>query len=195
MPAITSRRIGVKKKDRKFLLSGFIVFLMVLSVLGYAAYSGDGESYNGHTFEFRESYWNTKIDKTLFQFHFLPDAVKTIELLGNLRYEEYFLVHDSSINLSAQESSAIYLVKYELYLQMTEKLGIPVELATSNPTNTSTMPISCTDATLFIGVIEYSYGNETKIINENNCIKVIAESDSMLVKANDRLLYTLLEII
>lgn len=194
--AITSRRIGVKRKERKMLLTGLIVFLMIASVLGYAAYQWDaGETYNGYEFVRIEDYWTTDIGNARLQFHFLPADVEDIELAGNVDYEEYFLVHNSSANMTPMASSTMDLVKYEMYLHLKEKFGIPAELATTEKTNASRMAIACKDATPFIGVIEYSYANNTQIVNENNCIKVEAESESMMVKANDRLLYGLAGII
>ncbi|MBW3014432.1 hypothetical protein KY335_04315 [Candidatus Woesearchaeota archaeon] len=196
--AITSRRIGVKKKERKFLLTALIVFLMVISVVGYAAYQWeDEESYNGYKFSYRNNYWSTKVSKVLFEFHYPPADAEQIELSGNLAYDEYFLVHDLGKNITELESSAIDLAKYELSVQMTEKMGLPVDIAVfdSSSEDSSGKTLSCSDATSFIGVVEYSYGNETKIVNEDNCIRIIAKSDKELIKANDRLLYGLLGII
>ncbi|MBW3011228.1 hypothetical protein KY326_03350, partial [Candidatus Woesearchaeota archaeon] len=100
-------------------------------------------------------------------------------------------------NLTESESSAIDLAKYELSMQMTEKMGLPVDISVfdSSTDGSSRKTLSCSDATQFIGVIEYSYGNETRVVNEDNCIRIIAKSDRELIKANDRLLYGLLGII
>ena len=168
MRKIISKQEEARKKKRNQLIVGFaLIFIMLLSVLGYS-FSGGNESttkikYNGFNFIKQDDFWILNMKNFNFIFKNNPNQVEKINSdLKNL--ENYY-----------GKPLYIYSENYDAELEIYKNLFYYNQIAQrmqdacleGNQTDCGeTLPVkNCEDN--FIIIRER---NETKIIQENNCV-------------------------
>ncbi len=173
-----------------------IVALMVLSGVGYmlgdqkAAGSAD---YNGHKFVSSGNKWYVDVDGKVVELDFHPTEIQDIDIGGSVR------VINSTKMLYLSFEPASSLVQYfevarmELALQLDSNLGIYTVPAVTNssPQYAAFPMVTCKNATSSVPVLEMRQGNETKIIQEGNCVILQAREWYDVQRLEDRLLYGL----
>ena len=74
--------------------------------------------------------------------------------------------------------------------------NIPTKGALTEDSDNGAVPkITCSDATYEEKVIHLKLSEETKISSENNCIVIEGETEYDLIRASDKLVLQLLEIL
>ncbi len=192
-----------KQKQKKQTLSIIIVLLMVASMFGIWASTQSANSnlkYNDWKFKIGPNPNNpdqqvaiTKVNDKEVYFYSLPQDALNIATEGNisavLKGAQYIII---SSNPEEQTAPYYDLIRYELSQFSTKQ----IYGATTIETTKTTLPVlTCANATATNPVIELTTANnETKIIAENNCIKVESTIQDFQM-ARDRLLYSILGII
>lgn len=196
-----------KKKDytklNQILISSFLIFLMVASVLGfvlnYNTDTGNPLSYNGYNFEVSSdnSYIFTEIDGVTYQFYNVP---VNLEILGippqaiiDIKQADlvYFTFDPNyDLNLPYAELIRFDLDNYMLSLNKFSASGI----FEPNVGAYSQFPfIDCNNATVQTPVIKLINDNITKFEYDNNCLQIHG-TGTELVRSRDRLMYGLLGV-
>lgn len=191
------RKQGNKLFSKRNVVSGFIVFVMVTSVIGFM-WGGDNgyksEKYNGKKFILNEKGWSTTINGAEFTFDFFPSDIENIEIGGNNVFRLKNAIEiDMTYDVNDSKSESLALVQYKIGVELA-KTNIYLRAGMTNETEYGNQVITCDDATAAVPVIYLRSSNSTKIYSEDNCI--IAESgDEMgLMMIKDRILYTFLGI-
>ena len=183
--------------SKQNLISLFIIFIMITSVLGYmAGKTGiQKEKYNGYSFIKKNSVWTTTIDKKEFNFNYLPSAVELIKLNESIKNRLTNTAEiDSASDLDDPYTETIALVQHNLNQELNSRnIFLRTGLTKENKYNLAI--ITCNDATPQIPVLYFKKSNQTSISLEDNCIIAEAESESDLIKIKDRILYSILDII
>jgi hypothetical protein len=191
MRKIISKQEETRKKKRNQLIVGFaLIFIMLLSVLGYS-FSGGSESttkikYNGFNFIKQEDFWVLNIENFNFIFKNNPNQVEKINSdLKNL--ENYYgkPLYMYSENYEAELEIYKNLFYYNQIVQRMQDACLE-----GNQTDCDeTLPVkNCEDN--FIIIRER---NETKIIQENNCVFIEGKQEE-LTKITDEFLFKILGI-
>lgn len=196
---IPVERLSVQKsvfKSRRFLwiLAGLIIVLMVGSVL---VMMFEGEKDNGNTFEFNghkfildpQKGWITKVNGQDVGFEFLPFEVNNLSrpsFFGLGLGKTYVTFNPSEFSDRSYEVSRLIA-----FLTFT---GRQAFAACTNETGCADLPvINCSQDTS--DNIVYIYlGNETRIEQENGCLKLEAKPGDEL-KVVSLFIYQLLGII
>jgi len=191
MRKIISKQEEEKKKKRNQLIVGFVlIFIMLFSVLGYS-FGGGNESttkikYNGFKFVKQGESWILNTENFNFIFENNPNQVEKINSdLKNL--ENYYgkPLYMYSENYEAEMEIYRNLFYYNQIVQRMQDACLE-----GNETECDgALPVkNCGDN--FIIIRE---SNETKIIQENNCVFIEGEQGN-LTKITDEFLFKILEI-
>ena len=173
-----------KEKKRQQLLSGILIFVLLFSIAGYAAFSGTNKEkdnqriYNGLSFNLENGFWKTMINEKELVFFSLPYD------LGNISIEMDRIFSDYSEKPLYFVGSYPSTIPYNLD-------GIPIRMQNACIENHScldaTLPIkNCSEDNLLI----FIEGNDSTIYQKENCIYL--EGD--LMKVSDKFIYNLLGI-
>ena len=191
MRKIISKQEEARKKKRNQLIVGFaLIFIMLLSVLGYS-FSGGNKSttkieYNGFNFIKQDDFWILNMKNFNFIFKNNPNQVEKINSdLKNL--ENYYgkPLYMYSKNYDAELEIYKNLFYYNQIVQRMQDACLE-----GNQTDCDeTLPVkNCEDN--FIIIRER---NETKIIQENNCVFIEGKQEE-LTKITDEFLFKILGI-
>jgi len=191
MRKIISKQEEARKKKRNQLIVGFaLIFIMLLSVLGYS-FSGGNESttkikYNGFNFIKQDDFWILNMKNFNFIFKNNPNQVEKINSdLKNL--ENYYgkPLYMYSENYDAELEIYKNLFYYNQIVQRMQDACLE-----GNQTDCDeTLPVkNCEDN--FIIIRER---NETKISQENNCVFIEGKQEE-LTKITDEFLFKILGI-
>lgn len=205
--AYKPKRQYIPKEKRKLfnpaiLVAVFFGFVMVTSTIGFIASYSD-PSANGevilvgdHEFVRTQRGFGIVIDDVPLEFTYLPDSVASIELdqaiVDTLKQSKSIIVTyepESPINGSAG------LVQYNLEQLYDKVLGGYVQRSVINNTDYPTLSSAdCSDATEFIPVLKFEFGNLTHFSREGNCIIATSTHDFDTIRLHDRLSYRLLGV-
>ena len=185
--------------NKKNIISLFIVFIMIGSVMGiiFSGFGGDTsqkQRYGDYVFTFTDNQWVTTIDKQNIYFMFLPAEVETINLSSEIIDK---LQNTMEIDITSDEndsfSEGIALAQYRLSFGLNP---LNIYLRRGFLTNNSFgLPVfGCEDSMGVVPVIYFKQSNQTKIYLEN-CIIAEIESEQDAVRIADRLLYGIMGII
>jgi len=191
MRKIISKQEEARKKKRNQLIVGFaLIFIMLLSVLGYS-FSGGNESttkikYNGFNFIKQDDFWILNMKNFNFIFKNNPNQVEKINSdLKNL--ENYYgkPLYMYSKNYDAELEIYKNLFYYNQIVQRMQDACLE-----GNQTDCDeTLPVkNCEDNFIII-----KENNETKIIQENNCVFIEGKQEE-LTKITDEFLFKILGI-
>jgi len=188
------------KSDRKKkLMVGFIAFIMIFSVFGVVffgfAAGGSSLKYNGFKFSRSGNVWATNIDGRQAIFSYYPADVELIEIkpeiIGMLR-------NKVEIDVTAGTNGTFIQSIALAHFQMKSTLGnfnifLREGYTTENKFNLPV--IRCENATSLIPVIYFKEGNSTRVYSNESCIIVEANNNEDFIRAKDRIVYGLLDII
>ena len=189
-----------KKKlfSKQNIVSLFIVFIMVSSVIGYMFGRDGGEKlkYGDHSFLRRGREWVLRTDKGELTFDYFPAEVENINLSSgvvDLLNEKKEIDSTSSANDSYAE--AIALAQYSLMQNLDKISDTYLRIGMIDENEFSLPIITCEDATESVPVLYFKKSDVTKVEVKDNCIIAEAKGELDILGVKDRLLYGLLGII
>ena len=202
------QREKAREQRNQRIMSLVLVFLMIGSIAGIAAYNMGGSSGGQQqtigeydvVIRQRPSFFqpDTSIDAIVMTtddkdvvFYSFPDMNSNIQKEGNLTDVLY---NKSMVVLSGFETDElnkqlIDLLRYHVYMNAPESTQIGSALST--PDNSSQIPvITCENATVSQPVVMLSIGNKTQITSTDSCVDIVfTQQQTRLIR--DKLLYSL----
>jgi hypothetical protein len=185
-----------RKKDRmkQFIVWG-VLFIMLFSTIGYSFLGRESESikkldYNGFEFTNQNGFWLLNIGNLEFAFKYNPNEVE--EINSELKYlDNYYEKPLYIFSESNEATSEIYTNLNQVVLRMQpacleedilKEYNVSKECDKTLPTKT------CEDNFIII-----SETNDTKLIQDKNCV-FIQDRQENLLKITDEFLFQTLGI-
>lgn len=194
--------VKIKKESffsKKNIVSWFIVFIMVFSILGFVMLQGEDNinrvKYKDIVFDNQNGLWVTTIDDIDYSFEYLPEDVSDIsveeEVLDILADKKEI---DTTYDFNSEYSKGISLGQYRMMKNL-EKKNVYVVRGTTNKTQYDLPVVRCENATSFIPVIYFKKSENTRVYVDNNCVVAEALSELDIVRVSNNLIYNYLGII
>lgn len=187
--------------EAKTLMSLFIVFIMVLSVIGFVLVdlgsSDTKKSFGEYTFYKTSQGWRAKIAGQNLYFNFLPDQVSSIQV--DERSSQILtaapllaITYDSNSTYAQSMGQLQYYM--EQLLNQNQKVYVVRGLI--NNTEFPTLPqITCTNSSQSLPVIVFEKSNITQITSTDWCIRAEGATGQDFFTLADRILYKILGVL
>lgn len=183
-----------KKSKLPLVITIFIAFLMLTSVIGYLGFGSDVTvtKYNG--FKVREfgNHVDLKIDGKYVPFTTHPADAASVDM-------------DPAVMDALKGAKQVYLTfnpaqtqdylqhidynRFEFANQLTQFNIYVIQGVTQSMPSAALPQITCNNATQFIPVIEFREAEDTKITKEGNCIILEALEPSDFLRLRERIIY------
>mgnify|MGYP001562947474 FL=1 len=188
-----------KKEKRKLGLIVFIIFIMIGTSVSFVLFNfqpqNDVIKYKGIRFVKYTDRWEAAINGNSAAFSFLPNEVENIIISGDSikRLQDKFEI-DSTYDLNSTYKESIALAQHQMSLTLSAYNIYLRKGFTEN--NTYEIPvISCRDSTQNVPVVYFTYGNETSIHLDGDCVVAQAKGNIDFIRLKDRILYGILRVI
>ena len=181
-----------KKAERrkKLILGGIIVFVMVISTIGFAlnnsgSTTASNVDYNGFKFHRVNNGWVTTISNTKFLFGYLPNELENVSMPNYILPDKIYLVNEQDdINTENALRRVGSILQYK---------GVNIQRACFDIKCGLDVPLlRCSDQK---SIIYFKQGNSTAISQDGSCIIVESENNENLDRATERVIYFLLGVI
>ncbi|MBN2567015.1 hypothetical protein JXB02_02940 [Candidatus Woesearchaeota archaeon] len=197
-----------KRKDTllsgKNLMAGFIVSIMVLSVLGFMwgreADTQGSLTYDGIVFDRVQEGWQTEVGGSSHLFQYFPGEVDAIDFSS----ADAVMVRDARMMVFLFDPDDPDLVTLDtLRLDLSDAFATGFDSYLSSATTAASdlyaLPVlGCANASQYIPFIYFTRGNETGIAPSAEspyCLVLSGSSGMHYVQLKDRLLYGMLGVI
>lgn len=201
---------GKKGSRSKALLSIFLGLIMVSSVIGFM-YGGflneSSVKYGKYKFSRQDAYWSTTVNGKTIYFYFIPQQLSDVKVSGNpfASVKQSRMIYLSYVP-NQTTSKTVDLIRYLISQDL--QIHKNIYVAQGAAFNFENLPqVTCLNSTVFVPVLmisntsDESKGNENSASNSaafisqhGNCILISADTDEGLLKARDRLMYGVLEV-
>ncbi|MBD3164842.1 hypothetical protein GF323_06615 [Candidatus Woesearchaeota archaeon] len=184
-----------KKNYGAIIVSLFIAFIMVTSILGYIFGQDSGNDtvmYDGIKFVLTPEGWKTNYNGNTYIFSYTPSDLEDINFTEDINFKgllEIDLTYD--VNSSYREGIAEAIFRFS---NNAEKQGIFIRQGFTGNNTYSVPIITCDDATEFIPVIYYKEGNESNAENRGNCLVIESDEPNYFSAYTDLIAYKILGI-
>lgn len=204
-------------KSFMILIGIFVGLIAIGLVIGILRNSGnevvDNEfyEYNGFTFTKSDTLWQT----TVFKYNFKNEshaAVQEIPFFANYGPRDVENISiEADVSQIANQTKNLVLTFDPTFGQSISLAGIEIGkvlvsfygwqsdriiVGVNSINDTSGFPyFDCNNATNGTKVINYNFGNETKVVQTGDCYEIFAEEHEDIIKASDLIMYQLLGII
>jgi len=189
----------MKEDKKKIIVSLFVIFIMVSSIMGYIFGRSGVEKYkyNGYSFFKKNNEWKVKIEGEELGFSFFPEQVEDIEIdfdVKNILGDKVEI--DTTYNPNSEYAEAMALAQFR-FKQNIEKVSdsFIVRGVTEEGSEFNLPVVNCEDSTENIPVLYFEEVNNTEINLIDNCIILKGKDEIDILRANERILYSFLDII
>lgn len=193
------RRPRKRLISNKVLLSVFISFIMVTSILGFIFGSGtqteDELEYNGFKFRRVANYWELDTGNSKVKVNFFPTELTDVNVSDDVltRIKSTKMIYISA-PIQGENTDFIGLTIFELSDFLMD-YGIYAQQAISDNNTGYALPlITCQNATLFVPVITFQNTNQTLASLIEDCIVLEAKFPQDFVKLKDKIVIKFLGI-
>ncbi|MFH1399407.1 MAG: hypothetical protein ABIG95_04835 [Candidatus Woesearchaeota archaeon] len=166
-----------KQVSNKTILTVFIVFIIVTSLLGimFSGYTNQSnqQEYNSHKFKAVGNFWTTEINKHQVQVHYFPTEVNTLNFTEDITP----FLKTTQMAYIAIPTEGLYLdfiglAAYELAQSFAEYGIYPVQGLSDSNTGYELPIVTCANATSTVPVIIFEQSNQTAAFLDSNCIHI-----------------------
>ncbi|MBW2995819.1 hypothetical protein KY332_00805 [Candidatus Woesearchaeota archaeon] len=187
----------MKEERKRLIVSLFIVFIMVTSVIGYMFGKDGGEKvdYNDYSFLRKGREWTVRVDGKELNFNFFPAEVENINISFDLGLLKNKVEIDTTSDLEDKYAEAIALAQYQMQGSLAKISNTYVLIGLTDENEFNMPVIDCEDASAFVPVIYFKESNITKIDEVNSCIIVEAKNEMDILRIKDRIVYEMVGII
>ncbi len=188
-----------ENKWSKIFVLAFLGFTLVGMVFSFAFYGfSDNTTVKQKGLKFRldrqNQAWMAKVNGNYAAFSFLPSEVENFNVTADLGSLKNKMEIDVTSDLNDTNIEAAALAQHQMTLTL-QSYNIFVRSGLL-ANNTYDFPvISCHDATPIVPVLLFMTGNSTAISQEGSCIIVEAGNGQDMIKAKDRIVYSILGVI
>ena len=184
----TQEEIAKKKKQTQIIVGTAMIFLLVVSTLGFSLSTRISEDtqeieQNGFKFFQENGRWNTYIEGQNFNFAYLPSQVEEVSVEGIYDLTNY--AQKPLYFVGTSQASSEILNTLERYISRNQEACIEGEDCREDfPTKT------CEDNLIIFKESKELESSTDKIYKENNCVFIIGDQ----IKSADAFLYKVLKI-
>jgi len=186
-----------KKKKTNYtaiVVSGFIVFIMVTSVIGFISQGSTSgvQKYNGQKFSPSDTGWTTNYEGNQYTFSYPPGDVEFLEF-PQVSYQgltQIDLTYDPNSSYKEHIAGALFELTNLLATR-----GVFVRPGFTQESEFNLPIITCETATQFVPVLYFSRANKTSVIYDNNCLRIEASTPTVVLQYADRIAYEIMGII
>jgi len=188
------KRRNSKRNYGGIFLSIFIALLMITSIIGFLADDSQVNSvkYGKYKFTTTNNGWHTKIDNKDYYFSYTPADVELISVPENLNLDNIIEV-DVTSDINSTFKKEIAGSMFELN-QILSQNNIYVRQGQVKESDLNLPIITCAESTQKVPVILYRFGNETRILYENNCIILESRDGNSFLALTHRIAFKILKI-
>jgi hypothetical protein len=193
-----AREENKKLLSKQNIVSLFIVFIMVTSVIGYMFGKDGAESFKYKDYKFfrKGNEWILKVGGGELNFNFFPTDVENINLSSEaINRLEGVIEIDSTSDVNDSHAKIIALAQYSMQQVLGQVSTTYIRVGMTSENEFDLPIITCNDATVAVPVLFFKEANATNVELKNNCIIAEAKSEIDIVRIKDRLLYGILGII
>jgi hypothetical protein len=176
---------------KETLVSLFISFIMVTSVLGFVIgdFSSNAVKYNGRVFRFSQddNLYHADINGGDVGFYYFPENVRNVNISSaffDSLLATKVVYFTADFNDSLIES--ISLVSYD-FSKIVDGYLYVIPAYTTNATKLPA--VSCANATEFVPVVYFRQGDSVGSSFEKNCLVLSVSSEYDVLSFRDRILY------
>ena len=179
------------------MVSMFIVFIMISSVIGYmwGKDIGDKFEYKDYSFLRKNNQWMLKHDKNELYFDYFPEEVENIDIgtdaVARLRG---VIEIDSTYSANDSYAEAIAKAQYDMNEVLWVVSNTYIRAGMTEENEFDLPVINCNDSTAAVPVLYFKKSNITRVTLDE-CVIAEAKSDVDIIRIKDRLLYGILGII
>lgn len=187
-----------EKSYTKLVISLFIAFIMVSSILGY--YYGTSEDiesykYNEYNFKKIDNRWVTYIGKTPYYLTYDPKSLEDIEINRNLNLAEFNSAKKIYLTFNPDEIPGEVISEMQIYFMplLSSKVFFIMACTEDIPRCEDAVLKTCSDATSEEKIIQIEIVNDTIVNYNNNCLSIQGENED-LIRAVDRIIWDMLGV-
>lgn len=193
------RRRRKKLISTKMLLSIFISFILVTSILGFifggSTTTAEQLEYGGYRFTRELDYWTFKVGSQTVKLNHFPTELSAInvsdEAISRIKATKMVYV---SAPINAENIDYIGVATYELSNFLIDSSIFAVQGISDNNTGYALPLIDCQNATPFVPVITFENTNQTQVIMKGDCIVLEAKYSQDFLKLKDKIVLKILGI-
>ncbi|MBD3310606.1 hypothetical protein GF351_05295 [Candidatus Woesearchaeota archaeon] len=191
------RRKKEKKVSKEMILTLFIAFIMIASVLGYSILQGDQiqkRKYGDIVLVQRDMSWVAKVNQHELKFRYLPEELQDIEI-GQEAVESIRNTYevDTTSAPDDENKEAIALFQHDL-AGLLDSMDIYLRQGFTEENEFDLPIISCANATSSVPVLKLATANSTVFSMQDGCMIAEASSSVGFIKLRDKLMYSLIGI-
>ncbi|MBI3033041.1 hypothetical protein HYY69_06210 [Candidatus Woesearchaeota archaeon] len=185
--------------NKRNFIGGFIVLLMITSILG--VFQGNTLTTKYNKFKIKQDLttnkYTVKVDGKKYSFDFHPTSVESIivapEIFQRIKQSNMQYL---TFNPSDPLINEIEYTRFSMQNSFRDAFSIYLIPGVTNQTEPYTMLplITCVNATDLINVVEMKQGNETKVYQQNNCIIWEAQDGFSLREIKEKIMYQMLGV-
>lgn len=179
-----------ESKKSKIIMSIFIAFIMVTSVIGFMfQYTKQRYRFGKYQFIRTEQGFSIVVNKQEVYFDYFPTEANISDFDQNIddkikNTKMLYLTYE----FNTSHAQTLGKVAYDLTLTL-DRFGIFVQPAFTQNTSFNVPIITCANATISVPVLYFKESNQTSAYLKANCIILEGDSDIDFVRLKDRLLY------
>ncbi len=185
----TQEEIAKKKKQTQIIVGTAMIFLLVVSTLGFSLSSRISDDntqeieQNGFTFFQENGRWNTYIEGQNFNFVYLPEQIAEVSVEGFYDLTNY--AQKPLYFVGTNQASSEILNTLGRYVSRNQEVCLEGEDCIGD------LPIkTCEDNLIIFKESKDLESSTDKVYQENNCVFIIGDS----LKSADAFLYKVLKI-
>lgn len=181
-----------KAKRNTYIIGGFIVVIMVGSILGMWEPEGDTyREYNGFKFYSNGQSWFTRINNQQVPFYYLPQALENITVDGNIEKDvsKIYLATDAS---DMNYDYSLQRIKGVLYY-FTAARFVDACVEEDKCINDIYPLVDCKESQS--PILYMVKANQTQGYMVDNCLVIEAEDSESLNMISEKLVYKMLGVI
>ncbi len=185
----------MKQKDdnrkSKILISIFIAFIMITSVIGFmfGQYATEQYKFRNYKFTRTDQGLSLVVNKQDVYFDYFPTEANITDfdtaIDSKIKSTKMFYL---TYNYTSPYSEVLGKSAYDIILTLS-KFGVYVQPAFTNQTSFNVPVITCANATAFVPVIYFKESNQTRAYIDSECIVLESESETDFVRLKDRVLF------
>ncbi len=191
-------RVEKKKLSKAFWLGAFVIFIMVMSVMGYIENKDNSEvrKYNDFTFSGGNGKWTTKIEGKAYTFSYHPTDIEKIPLDAAIvsRISGTKMIY-TTYDPDSRYAEDMALSQFVIGNNLWDYSRTYSQPAFSNSSSYNMPVADCRNATLYVPVIRLVEGKNMSITMKDNCIILEGSSSTDFLAMTERLLYGLMGVI
>lgn len=193
------RRPRRKLVSNKVLVSLFISFIMITSILGFIlggfTQTKEELEYNNHKFTRSGNYWETEVSNIKARVNFFPTELEDVnvsdEVISRIKSTKmvYITKPMQGNNLEAIGLASFELADFLVPLQIFSQAAI-----SDNNTGYALPLLTCQNTTIFVPVISFENANQTQAYLNEDCIIIEAQYAQGFIQLKDKIILKFLGI-